>query len=338
MTRHASVHPASDPAYPPGLPASGSAATLRWGEGFSVDLNLLKYFRTTVEIGSISGAARVLQVSQPSLTNSIKRLEQHFSTTLLLRDSRGVTPTDSGRILLGAVGELSNVMDRTEKLINGVEDEEAGTFTLGSQQSLGAYFLPGLLRRMQTETPNIELHLWNGSSANVRRAVIEREIDFGLVVNPENHPDLVSTNLFHDRVELFVNTAEPEIEKYPVALARVAEGPLIYAGRVHQAQELTARLSEASVRPRRTLLCGDLELVKSLAIEGLGVAVLPRRVAHHQSEHLLRCLHPELPAYPDEIHLIYRVDHHRTKATLALRKAIRNQGRALSEMYPDLPS
>jgi len=84
-----------------------------------------------------------------------------------------------------------------------------------------------------------------------------------------------------------------------------------------------------SLLPTRRLSCGDLELVKSLALEGVGPALLPRRVAAYGHPGRLVRLHEELPFIPDVISLVYRADMHRTKASVRLKDALVTHGRSL---------
>ena len=65
-----------------------------------LDLRLLWYFKRTAEIGSLTKAAVELRTSQPTLTRHIMRLEHELHATLLLRDQRGVTPTEAGTLVL----------------------------------------------------------------------------------------------------------------------------------------------------------------------------------------------------------------------------------------------
>jgi DNA-binding transcriptional LysR family regulator len=182
------------------------------------------------------------------------------------------------------------------------------------------------------EAPRLELTLWNGSSASVTEAVIDRRVNYGLVVNARPHPDLVIVPIFEDAVDFFV--APPPPEEPPVteladAYQRLRTGPLIFAGRVFQSQELLELLAKQEVVPSRLLSCGDLELVKSLTLANLGVGVIPRRVAAYGQEGRLRRLHPALPFFPDTISLVYRADGHRTRAALRLKEALARYGRSL---------
>jgi molybdate transport repressor ModE-like protein len=296
-----------------------------------MDLTQLRYFRAIAQTGSISAAARSLRVSQPSVTVALQNLETELKTTLFLRDRQGVKLTESGRTLLEHTTVVFETLQQAEEQILGIEEAEAGRFVIGCHESLGAYFLPTFMTEFLKRAPLVELQLYNSSSAGVRDAVVQREVHFGLVVNPEPHPDLVLVELFPDAVEFFVSANEPPIETLEEASARIVRGPLIYAGRVSQMQELLARLVREDALPARQLACGDLELVKSLALAGLGVAMLPARVAAYGQPGKLRRLHRELPHVADSIHLLYRADMHKTRAAMALKDALVKHGRTLAQ-------
>lgn len=303
-----------------------------YGQGRRVELTHLRYFQTIAESGSLSAAARALKISQPTLSVAVQNLEEQLATKLLLRSRSGVTLTSTGKELLRHASEVFSLIERAEERILGLESEEIGRFTIGCHESLGAYFLPTFMSAFLKAAPKIELALWNSTSATVREAVITRQVDFGLVVNSPPHPDLVLVELFHDAMDILVAASELPGDAaldLEAAHARLRAGPLVYAGRVSQCDELIGRLAALGLLPTRMLSCGDLELVKSLTLEGIGVSLLPRRVAAYGQRGKLRRLHPTLPFIPDTIYLLYHVDLHRTRAALRLKDAMIAHGRGL---------
>ncbi|HET9752025.1 MAG TPA: LysR family transcriptional regulator [Myxococcales bacterium] len=293
-------------------------------------LEPLRYFQAVARCGSLSAAARSLHVSQPGLTAVIKQLEEGFGTRLLVRLRTGVSLTSTGEELLRFANESLTRLEEVEQRIKGLESDEVGSFVIGCHESLGAYFLPRLMARFLEKNPRIQLSLSNAPSRVVLNAVVERTVHFGIVVNPDPHPDLVQVKLFRDAVDLFVLAeGAPAAGDLEAARERLRRGPLVFAGRVLQSQQIVDRLAAMDALPARLLPCGDLELVKSLALGGLGVAVLPRRVARYCQEGRLRRLHPALPFIADEIHLLFRGDAHRTRAFVITKDAIVAHGRAL---------
>jgi molybdate transport repressor ModE-like protein len=327
-----------------------------------MDLKDLRYFAAIAESGSMTAAAKNLHVSQPTLTVAMQNLEEQLKTTLFVRERSGVRLTATGEELLKHAGEVFLLLERAEQRVKGLESEDVGTFVIGSNESLGAYFLPGFMARFLREHPSIELLLSNESSAQVRDSVIERRTHFGIVVNPHPHPDLVMVEMFHDAMDVMVAEDAPPPSRplsallemrapaddaptgdrvswvdsadpaFMAAKHRLVAGPLIYAGRVKQCQDLCDQLAGAGLLSMRKLVCGDLELVKSLALAGIGPALIPRRVAAYGHDGNLVRLHPSLPFIPDTICLLYRADMHRTKAAMRVKDELVAYGKKLDQL------
>jgi DNA-binding transcriptional LysR family regulator len=333
-----------------------------------MDLKDLRYFASIAESGSMTAAAKILHVSQPTLTVAMQNLEEQLKTQLFVRERSGVRLTATGDELLKHTMEIFRLLEHAEQRVKGLEGEDEGTFVIGSNESLGAYFLPDFMARFLRDHPGIELLLSNESSAQVRDSVIERRVHFGIVVNPHPHPDLVIVEMFHDAMDVMVAEDAPPPSRplsallamhlaagdasseedapptqrvswvdsgdpaFMAAKHRLIAGPLIYAGRVKQCQDLVDQLAGAGLLSMRKLVCGDLELVKSLALAGIGPALIPRRVAEYGHEGKLVRLHPSLPFIPDTICLLYRADMHRTKAAMRVKDELVTYGKRLDRI------
>ena len=306
----------------------------------------------------MTAAARALHVSQPTITVAMQNLEEELKSQLLLRERSGVRLTVTGEELLKYARDVFQLLERATQRIQGLERDDEGTFVLGCHESLGAYFLPDFMAGFLRSHPRIELLLANESSAGVRESVLERRTHFGLVVNPHPHPDLVIVELFDDAMDVLVAEDAPPPSRpltsllaadfpsmddgdraswvdssdpaFIAAKHRLLAGPLIYAGRVTQCQELVDLLAGQGLLSTRKLVCGDLEMVKSLALAGIGPALLPRRVASYGPHGQRVRLHLRRPFIPDQICLLYRADMHRTKAAMMLKDELVGYGRRLA--------
>lgn len=288
----------------------------------------LEYFVKIAELGSLTAAARALHVSQPSLSVAVRRLEEQLDTKLFVRTRRGVVLTRTGEVLLRETRQAARALTAARDEIHGLETEPRGEFTLGVHESLGAYCLPGFMARFLGEHPGIQLSLWNGNSREVQRAVVEREIDLGLVVNAEPHPDCVIQELFRDRVELVVARELAGTKRKNVARV-VGAHPLLYVPALRQVQYILGALANDGVRPVRQLSCSSMELVKSLVLEGVGVGILPFRVATYRVAPGRLVALPG-PSFEDTISLVRRYDLHDTHAVRLLLTALRTHARTLS--------
>lgn len=300
-----------------------------------LDIAHCRTFLAVADAGSMTRAAKHLRVSQPSVTAAIQKLESELGLSLFNRERAGVTLTEEGHQLYARAQHVLDFMAETERVVQASRTETRGRFRIGCHVSLGAYLLPGFLAAFEEDGHGIEIDLFNASSAEITDAVVARHIQFGLVVNPLPHPDLVIVDLFGDAVDLFVRARSGQsppmcfTEDFEHARQVVRSSRLVYAGRVGQSVSLIDMLASDGIAPTRRLACGDLELVKSLTLGGVGVGLLPRRVALYGGHRALVRVHRLMPFFPDTICLLYRPDLPKTRAATLLKNALIEHGRGL---------
>ncbi|MEQ1564522.1 MAG: LysR family transcriptional regulator [Myxococcota bacterium] len=289
-----------------------------------MDLQHLRTFQVVAREGGFTAAARALGLSQSTLSESIRRLEEQLGTQLFLRTRSGVRPTESGQLLLDRSPELFGLVTALTDDLRDLQRGDRGKFVLGCHDQLGSYFLPAFLGDFLREHPQIELDLVCGSSATVRQGVLDRSVQFGLVVNTAPHPDLVIVPAFRDRIQLFGRG--PAAPDALAAADRVRGAMVAVPDRAPFAGVLDALVS-LGVAPARVVRTGDLGSARALAAAGAALAVLPWRVA--DNGHGLVAVHPGLPSFDDRIDLVWRADGHRTRAAARVREAVLAAARRL---------
>jgi molybdate transport repressor ModE-like protein len=282
-----------------------------------LDLDALRTLRAVARAGSISAAARALGVGQSTVSVVVAQLEEALETPLFHRGARGVTMTAAGELLLGRAEQLLAQVDDLVAELRELRDEEAGSFVIGCHDALGGYFLPQFLPAFFAAHPRVSLTLWNRSSAEVRDAVLAREVHFGLVVNTVPHDDLVLWHGWVDRIEVFGPPGSDASD--------LLRGALVYPNR-EPFLGLLQQLEVKGLAPARRVPCGDLGLTRRLA-SALGFALLPRRVALDAPG--LAPVAGDLPRHDDVIHVVYRADLPKTRAARLLRDALLASAAAL---------
>lgn len=256
----------------------------------------LKFFVEVSETLNLSRAAERLGVSQPALSQGMKRLEHAFGQDLLLRNKSGVVLTRAGERLKN---EAKLLLDQWEKIVSeGQKDYHTlkGKYSIGAHPSVALYTLPSLLPSLMGKFPELELKLEHNLSRKITEEVISFKLDIGIVINPVQHPDLVIVNLCSDVVGFFKS------KKLTADLNDV----LIYDPDLIQSQDLLGKLNKKKHKFNRHLTSSSLELIKSLTLNGTGVGLLPSRVAMNNSKGLE--LIEDLPKFNDQLCLIYRHD------------------------------
>jgi DNA-binding transcriptional LysR family regulator len=280
-----------------------------------LDLPALAALLAVIDSGSFTQAARALGVSQPSVSLAIRRLEQRVGTPLVVRTRKRVTASRPGETLAAGARLAFEALGTSISRMADEQSEPTGRVVLGCHESLAAYALSAFMAWFLRAYPKVELRLWNGTSRRVHDELVDGRVDLGLIVNPGKHPDTVVTPLFEDTVELFHCLPASRVRDPAAALASI---PLIYVPELLQSQDLLRQLGKRRLPPSRPLPCSSLELVKSLVLDGVGIGILPRRVAEHRTARKLHSLSPPLPLFRDRIALVRRYDVPRTAAIRAV--------------------
>jgi DNA-binding transcriptional LysR family regulator len=273
----------------------------------------LKYFLEVANTLNMSRAAERLGISQPALTLAIKRLEESFGQPVLIRSKTGVRLTRSGTKLVGKARFLIEQWQRIRDEAAEDEAEVRGSYVLGCHPSVALYTLPAFVKALLKEHQGLEFKLVHDLSRNITEGVISSRIDFGLVINPVAHPDLVIKPLLDDEVT-FWTTAKPS----PLQDPKSDQAVLICDEGMVQANTLLKQLKKKGFNFRRVITSRNLEVITSLVASGAGIGILPARVAMKDKGLKLRPVDGKLPKFQDRCSLIYRADLPKTPSMRAL--------------------
>lgn len=269
----------------------------------------IRYFLEAASTLNISRAAERLGIAQPSLSASIQRLETTLGTPLFLRGKSGVRLTQAGHFV---VRQGAALLQEWEAIRSGALNHAnamGGRFSIGCHESVAHYALPTFLPRLLKHHSGIAVHLEHGLSREIAEQVISYQVDFGIVINPVSHPDLVIQDLCKDRVSVWSKTGD-------------YSETLIFDPDLHQSQVILKLLEQKHVRFERSITSSSLEIIADLAAAGAGTAILPARVATRTPRRLRKC--EKIGAhFDDRVCLIYRGDSQRTPAAKAIVNAIR---------------
>ena len=266
------------------------------------------YFQEVAQTQNLSRAAERLAVSQPALSLSLKRLEDQLNTKLFIRKSNGLALTEAGKILLRQCQSLLSCWQGVVAETKKSDTELVGRFRLGCHPSVAMYALRDVMAQIYRQHEQIEIQLVHGLSRVISEKVITGQIEFGYVINPVQHPDLVINRMAQDEVSFW-------------AVPRAPDDVLIYDPALVQSQSLMKKIKKKHFK--RSILSDNLEVIAMLARSGAGVAILPGRVARAVESQLKPI--KTLPSFQDEMALIYRADTPKTlamKTILQMLKAI----------------
>ncbi len=183
------------------------------------------YFLAAEEAGSLTQAAEDLGISQPTLSEQIRRLEQHLGVSLFTRAKQGLTLTEAGRQFLPHARRVS--ADYTEAMasVTGIREREAGTVSFGMFNS-GLYVLAGLVPAFRRAYPRITVRLVGANSADIADAVRAGRLEAGLVALPVDARGLTIGDVLWSCEAAYFHV-DPAVTARPVGVADLARRPLV---------------------------------------------------------------------------------------------------------------
>lgn len=251
----------------------------------------LLYVKTIADEKSISQAAKKLFIAQPSLSQSLQRIEESLGTRLFNRGIGGLSLTYAGKRYYQTACQILKMFDDFETEISDMNDLKTGRIYMGITNHLGTIILPKILPRFRRDCPCIEINIFEESTKFQEEKLLSGELDFAILHAPKKnpHPMLMYELLAKDPFIIAISKEHPLIQKaqvkdgypYPVLdLKLLKNEPFIMLHRAQRIRHVTdAILAQAKINPPVVLTLKNYETAQSLAGQGLGITFLPRDYA-----------------------------------------------------------
>lgn len=166
------------------------------------DWNRARAFLVTAEEGSLSAAARALNMTQPTIGRQVASLEDELGVTLFERGNRGLELTSSGLELLEHVRAMGNAASRFSLSAQGRSDSIEGDVCISATEAMAVYQLPTILRDLRAAYPGINIELIaTNSSSDLKR----READIAIRAFQPTQPDLIARSLCSVKAYLYAS-------------------------------------------------------------------------------------------------------------------------------------
>ncbi|HVU91176.1 MAG TPA: LysR family transcriptional regulator [Jatrophihabitans sp.] len=248
-------------------------------------LNQLRAFLETARNGSFTAAARTMNLSQASISELIRRLEDEHDIQLFIR-GRKLTLTSAGQALLEYAEAAVSAADNAATALRAVQDLTGGVATFGVFRNADYYLLSGLVQKFNDMHPSVRVRLIGLNSADVTVAVAEGSLEAGLVVLPIDAEGLRVTPWARDEV-VYVS-ADPSRTRRKVTIETLAEAQLVlydaHAGwRDPTRRQLVDRANVAGVQLDPLIEVEHVETALNLVARGVGDTVVSRAVTRSHS-------------------------------------------------------
>lgn len=238
-----------------------------------MDLYQINYFLAIAEYGGFSIAAERLNVSQPSLSNGIKKLENELGVVLFERGGRRALLTPAGRSF---VEQAENIRQQYRSALSKIRDFQARPILrLGVVCTLRINTLSNLVSRFRTRYPHIAIELRDSHVDRIDDWLAEGKIDLALTVLKGNENQKIARTLFQQNLRLAVSETHPFARRDSIPLTEINGQP--YIKRIHCEfwRKSPNIYKSAGVDLHIVYIANQEEWVIHLIKAGLGISVMP---------------------------------------------------------------
>ena len=269
-----------------------------------MDTNIQKYMALikTVEYGSFTKAAEILNYSQSGISRMIGDLEREWNISLLERSKSGVELTSDGLKLLPFINDLCQAYEKLQMQVDSLNGLESGLIRIGTFSSIATHWLPNIIKKFQQDYPNIEYELLLGDYTEIESWILEGRVDFGFLRLP-TVSNLETIFLDKDKLLVVLPEDHPLANKEYFPIKSLCAYPFMLLETGAKA-EINAIFEKHNILPNINFTTWDDYAIMSMVESGLGISILPELILKRNPYRIVK-KELEVPAYRN-IGIAYR--------------------------------
>ena len=245
-----------------------------------MDLKQLEYFVRVAELGSFTRASIALDIAQPALSRQVRLLEVELRQNLLVRNGRGATPTEAGKLLLEHARGILHQVERAREELGRVRGALAGRVAIGLPPSLARVLTVPLTRAFRQQMPDAQLSISEGLSAAMQEWLVNGRLDIAVLYNAQTATGIEITPLLDEDlmlVQLRPSGLQEDPPPPPLPLRDVAKLPLVIPSRPNALRMVVeSEMAAIGCRPTIALEIDGVSAILDLVADGAGSAILSR--------------------------------------------------------------
>ncbi len=253
-----------------------------------MDIHRLEVFCRVLELQSFTKAAEAVCLTQPTVSEHIRTLEESLGERLVDRLGREVLPTQAGRILYRYAKDIIQLRNDAVQAIEKYKGKLAGHLLLGASTIPGTYILPSLIGSFKLTHPDIQITLKISSSADVVQGILEGKLEMGMIGAKWDDRRILLEEAFSDELVLAVFPEHPFALEGAVPLESLVGEPFILRERGSGTRMvMNLALEKSGFPPARLSVVaemGSTEAVRQGIKARIGISILSARAVAEDVE------------------------------------------------------
>ena len=287
-----------------------------------MQLDQIRYFLAVARHLSFTRAAEALPLSQPSLTNQIRKLERELGVPLFERTTRRVRLTPAGEDFVQAAQQILNLVETAQMEMQEFSGLKRGRVLIGTIPTVGAFSLPPLLARFHRQFSGIELAIQEEGSDVLLQLLLDEALDLAIITAAEAHPSgaLQRQCLVVDEMVVLLPPDHHLSNREAVTLSELKDEQFVLFKPGYGLRRIVLdACADAGFTPTIAFETSQRETIYSMVQEGLGITLLPRSGIHHAG-YTWRLVPLDPPNVTRELSLAWKSTRRQSEASNAFRE------------------
>lgn len=265
----------------------------------------LEIFYETAKNLSMTQASKILYISQPSVSQAIKELEEEINSKLFDRIGKRLYLTHEGEIFLIYVRRILNLYEEGNKILKEINEGDKGKIYLGASSTIGTYILPEIMKDYCNDFKNIDISLNIANTENIENLVLNNKVDFAFIEGKLKSDEIVKTVIWEDEIVFICNKAHEFVKVESIDESKIKGEKLIVRENGSGSREIiNDYLEKNHIKYNVFMELGNSEAIIRTVKNGLGVGCISSKCIENTN-------------FPEEIN-IFRLKNHHIKRKLYL--------------------
>lgn len=273
-----------------------------------MELQQIRYFISLSQEKHFNRAAKRMHVTQPTLSQQIKKMEEEIGSPLFERSSQGVNLTPAGEQLLPHAIAMIDELERGITKIQEESGEITGTIRLAAIPTMAPYIFPPLIREIKHKAPDLKLQIFEETTSVSLDFMQQGKIDLGILSPPINEAGIVARTLGEEVFYVACAKSHPFAKKKHIKMSELKKEQMLILQEGHCFSDQALDYCKRSRHDDQVIFQGSsLTSVLNLAESGEGITLVPKMAIQPKMYPNLKFIPFANPAPKREIGVIWRV-------------------------------
>lgn len=255
-----------------------------------MELRQLEYFQAVSRLQNFTRAAEELHVSQPSITNSIHKLEEELGVQLFDRSQKKIALTDEGKAFYVRVEKILFDISQAVQEMEDFRQFNTGSIKFAVPPMIGAYLFPDIFNLFKKAYPNLDLIVYEEGSLAARAMLEREEVDLGIIILPESTTLLNTVPITQEEIVLCLSPDNRLSQENIVSFSQLRAEPFVLLKEDFLLRRLVLeQCFKHGFAPRVVFSSNQIETIKAMVASNAGITFLMKMVVQN---------HPNLVGIP----------------------------------------